>query len=133
MSEHLGYIQNIISRMANNSFLIKGWTITLISLLFILAVSGKPNIWFLILSLLPIICFWGLDSYYLRQERLFRELYNDVRLGEIKTPFTMDTRPYGKRIGYWLVFFSKTIAPLYITIILLNIALLLLITNRIIL
>ena len=75
MEKHLDYIQNVINRMANNSFLIKGWTITFISLLFILGVNDS-NYWLLVLSLLPLICFWNLDAYYLRQERLFRELYN---------------------------------------------------------
>lgn len=126
MEKHLSYIQNAINRMANNSFLIKGWTITFISLLFILSLKDS-NYWLLVLSLLPLICFWCLDAFYLRQERLFRELYNGVRLGEIKDSFTMDTRLFKKKIKYISAFFSKAIAFLYITIILLNVLLQLLV------
>src|SRR3989339_280331 len=88
MAEHLDYIQNAINRMANNSFLIKGWAITFISLLFILSVK-ESNIWYLILTFLPLFCFWGLDAYYLRQEKLFRKLYDLVRKGKVKEPFIM--------------------------------------------
>ncbi len=35
--KHLEFIQIVISRMNSNSFLIKGWTITLMSALFALA------------------------------------------------------------------------------------------------
>jgi hypothetical protein len=30
------------------------------------------------LALFPALAFWGLDAYYLRQERLFREVYRAV-------------------------------------------------------
>lgn len=132
MAEHLDYIQNAINRMANNSFLIKGWTITFISLLFILAVNGS-NYWFLILSLLPLICFWNLDAYYLRQERLFRALYNFVRKGQTKEPFIMDTTSFKKDVdSLFLTLFSPTIAAVYFPVIFINILLQLLIIKGII-
>ncbi len=134
MTKHLDYIQNTINRMANNSFLIKGWTITFISLLFILAVR-ESNIWLLALSLLPLFCFWGLDAYYLKQEKLFRELYDLVRAGKINEPFTMNVKKYvnkKKVMNWFLILFSTTIAPIYVTIILLNILIQLLIINGVI-
>jgi hypothetical protein len=132
MSNHLDYIQNTINRMSHNSFLIKGWTITFISLLFILAVNNS-NQSFLILSLLPLICFWILDAYYLRQERLFRELYNHVRKDNTADPFSMDTRPFEDRVDNWLLtLFSPTIAIVYISIIFLNVLLQLLVIRGVI-
>lgn len=74
---HLPLIQGIINRMGNNSFLIKGWTVTLVAAIFALAATGT-NQHFILVALIPIIVFWFLDSYYLKQERLYRELYNDV-------------------------------------------------------
>ena len=39
--------------------------------------------------------FWILDSYYLQQERLYRELYDDVRLQtEEKIDFSMKLSDY---------------------------------------
>lgn len=132
MAEHLDYIQNVINRMSHNSFLIKGWTITFISLLFILAVNGSSYL-LLILSLLPLVCFWGLDAYYLRQERLFRKLYDAVRQEKINDSFSMNVRQFNKSVeGWFLTLFSPTIASVYMTIILLNLILQVLIIGEII-
>ncbi|MDP2672311.1 MAG: hypothetical protein Q8O84_00670 [Nanoarchaeota archaeon] len=132
MAEHLDYIQNVINRMSNNSFLIKGWTITFISLLFILSVNKSSN-WFLFLSLLPLSCFWGLDAYYLRQERLFRKLYDAVRQGKNNYSFSMNTKYFEKDVDGWFsTLFSPTIAMIYLTIILLNLILQILIIRGII-
>ncbi|WP_053075331.1 hypothetical protein [Clostridium carboxidivorans] len=38
---YLTMIENVISRMATNSFIVKGWTITMISAILVLAVSKK--------------------------------------------------------------------------------------------
>ena len=76
---HLELIQTIISRMANNSFLLKGWTITLVAALFALA-AKDARVSFAVLALIPGLSFWGLDAYYLRQERLYRALYDAVRV-----------------------------------------------------
>jgi hypothetical protein len=44
------------------------------------------------------MAFWGLDAYYLRQERLFRKLYDDVcRSSEeqlLKDPFCLSAQKY---------------------------------------
>lgn len=76
--KHLEMIQNVITRMANNSFMLKGWAVTLVAGIFALASNDANKIFFLI-AYVPIITFWGLDAYYLRQERLYRKLYDDVR------------------------------------------------------
>lgn len=132
MAEHLDYIQGIINRMSHNSFLIKGWTITFISLLFILALN-KSSYSLLVLSLLPLLCFWGLDAYYLRQERLFRKLYDAVRKKEIDDSFSMDTKPFNASVkGWFSTLFSSTIVIIYLTIILLNLLLQILIIQGVI-
>lgn len=75
--QHLTMIQGVISRMANNSFLLRSWSIVLVAALFA-AASEKTILYFAGLALLPVIAFWILDGYFLWQERLYRELYNDV-------------------------------------------------------
>lgn len=74
---HLEMIQGIISRMANNSFLLKGWAVTLVAGIFALSAKDTDKLYF-ILAYVPIIVFWGLDAYYLLQERLYRSLYERV-------------------------------------------------------
>lgn len=79
--KHLGMIQAVINRMANNSFMLKGWTVTLVAGIFALASKDADKMYFLI-AYIPLIIFWGLDSYYLLQERLYRSLYDKVRVQE---------------------------------------------------
>jgi len=101
-------IQSIISRMANNSFLVRGWSITLIAALFALS-AKESELFFIYLAYFPAISFWILDSYYLNQERLFRDLYNKVRLlSNDQIDFSMDTSIFNKSSWYDILF-SKTI------------------------
>ena len=80
---HLQMIQAVITRMAGNSFLIKGWSVTLVAALFALA-AADTNEFFVYLAYFPAFMFWALDAYFLRQERLFRKVYDHVReLGKL--------------------------------------------------
>lgn len=76
--KHLELVQGVINRMANNSFLLKGWAVTLVAGIFALAGKDTDKLYFLA-AYIPIIVFWGLDAYYLYQERLYRSLYDKVR------------------------------------------------------
>lgn len=77
--KHLDLIQNVIARMAHNSFLLKGWAVTLVGALF--ALSQKDiNSGITIIAILLTMMFWGLDAYYLSKEHLFRLHYEEVRL-----------------------------------------------------
>ena len=76
--KHLELIQGVINRMAHCSFLLKGWSVILVSGLFALA-AKEANPLFVYIAYLPVIAFWILDGYYLYQERLYRKLYGEVR------------------------------------------------------
>ena len=67
--KHLDLIQGVINRMANNSFLLKGWSVTLISALFALAAKDSNSL-FIYLAYFPCVAFWSLDGYFLWQERM---------------------------------------------------------------
>lgn len=91
---HLQMVQAVITRMAGNSFLLKGWSVTLVSALFALA-ADKSNHTFALLGYLPVVMFWTLDAYFLRQERLFRALYDNIRAQDAaKIDFSMNTAPF---------------------------------------
>jgi hypothetical protein len=135
MIKHLEIIQGVVNRLARNSFAIKGWAITIVSAVFVLGVKQATPAYFLI-ALLPAFIFWGLDGYYLRQERLFRKLYDGIRLMTDqewgKNPFTMDTRPYNAEVVPWIcVCMSRTILPLYLimVIVIIGVTLLAFFTN----
>ena len=87
--KHLEMIQGVINRMASNSFMLKGWAVTLVAGIFALAGRDTDKMYFLV-AYIPVIVFWGLDSYYLLQERLYRTLYDKVRqLSENQIDFSM--------------------------------------------
>ncbi len=99
--KHLEMIQGVINRMAANSFLLKGWSVTLISALFALAAKDS-NVFFVYLSYFPCAMFWSLDGYFLRQERLYRKLYESVALQNIdEIDFTMKTSKYEALVESW--------------------------------
>lgn len=116
---HLGMIQAIINRMAANSFLLKGWSVTLVSALFALA-AAQAKISFVYLAYFPAIAFWILDGYFLQQESLFRALYDRVRvLEETKIDFSMNTGTVSGGVASWAeVIFSKTLLIFHGTVIL---------------
>ena len=73
----LEMIQNVITRMASNSFMLKGWAVTLVAGTFALSAKEANHLFFLV-AYIPIILFWFLDSYYLQMERKYRALYTVV-------------------------------------------------------
>ena len=106
--KHLEFIQGVVNRLASDSFRIKGWSVVLVAaLLVLLAREGRPD--FLYIGLVPVLFFWGLDGYFLWQERLFRALYDHVRgLDEKAVDFSMDTRPF--RTGYSRTWLGATLS-----------------------
>lgn len=75
--KHLEFIQNVITRMNSNSFMVKGWAVTLVAALFALS-DEDTNKYFYMIALIPIPAFWFLDGFFLASERRFRELYASV-------------------------------------------------------
>lgn len=95
--KHLEFIQATISRLSNNSFLLKGWNITIISALFVLS-SKETNVNFFWLAISVSLIFWVLDGYYLRLERKYRTLYNLVRQKQpSEVDFNLDVQQISSR------------------------------------
>lgn len=95
-SKHLEFVQAVVARLSNSSFLVKGWAMTLTGIIAAVATQGaKPGS--ALIGPGVTVGFWLLDSSYLRQERQFRILYEQVASqppGAIP-PFTMDAARYG--------------------------------------
>jgi hypothetical protein len=111
--KHLEFIQSAISRMANNSFLLKGWVVALTGGL--LALTFKEiNRHYLYVSMIVLMLFWWLDSYYLSRERRFVALYDIVRMkNEESTDFSMDIGLLSTEGGWPACAFSRTQALFY--------------------
>ena len=109
--KHLEMVQGVINRMANNSFMLKGWAVTLVAGIFALSGDATDKLYFHV-AYIPIIVFWVLDTYYLLQERLYRSLYDKVRaIDEDDIDFSMKatTEEFNSnRNCYCSCFFSGT-------------------------
>ena len=123
--KHLEFIQSIIDRLGRNSFMIKGWMITIVAAsiaLYAGSISDDSfgNTAFILVGILPTLLFWFLDSYYLQQERKFRGIYEDVaqlsdkdkRVDVKKFEMPLDKYTKGD-YSFYNSATSRTIAPLY--------------------
>lgn len=77
--KHLEMIQGVVNRLAADSFRIKGWAVVLVGALLVLVVREDRTA-LAAIGFIPVALFWSLDAYFLWQERLFRALYDHVRL-----------------------------------------------------
>jgi hypothetical protein len=116
--KHLEFIQAVIARLSTDSFLMKGWALTLAGGLYGFA-ANHLNPRLAAVGLLPVLAFWFLDAYFLRQERLFRCLYEDARRpGNGVSAFSMDTSAYrhDDLVAWPSVIFSLTLRVFYGTL-----------------
>ncbi len=112
-------IQDIIKRMAFNSFMIKGWAITLVIVALLLKGTGY-QFW---IAFIPLLVFWFLDTYFLWQERMYRELYKWVIENRLKTDeylFDMNGSRFRKKVkSKFRIMFSITLFWFYGSIVVL--------------
>ena len=85
-----------------NSFLLKAWTVTLVSALFAFA-TKDTNIKYVLITYISTPVFWFLDGYYLSLERQYRALYNVVKeKNENDIDFDLNASPFNKGRDTWL-------------------------------
>lgn len=133
LNKEIDLIQGCINRMAHNSFVVKGWLISLIAV--VLGLFSKNfNINLLCLICLIITwCFWYLDGFFLKTERLYRWKYEWI----IKKRLTTDENCYNLNPyeeSMWLknkdgqarkkpkilrIMFTKTLTPIYLPMVVL--------------
>ena len=102
-------IQDCIKRMASNSFILKGWYVSLVFLGETLLVSKDVRPCYpLFLLLVLTSIFWWLDDFFLKMETLYRWKYEWVIKERLKgnTSDLYDLNPYNK--GMWINPIQKT-------------------------
>ncbi|AIF68432.1 hypothetical protein GZ22_18590 (plasmid) [Terribacillus saccharophilus] len=116
---YLEMIQNVINRMASNSFLLKGWTVTIVAGLFVFANTREMDSNYILIGLIPAIFFWILDGFFIHQEKLFRKLYEHVTtINDSGIDFSMDTSPFIEDVKNWFkCIISKTLLIFYLPIV----------------
>ncbi len=130
--EHLKMIEDIIKRMASNSFYLKGWSVSLISAILVF-VKLDANICFIWIALLPTITFWYLDAYYLQLERKYKKLYKEVQNdynNETNNVVLFDMKATSFQVdNIWQIMWSDSIKPIYLTIIILIFLVFIIVSN----
>ncbi len=114
--KHLEMIQAVINRLGNNSFLLKSWSMTVIvAAAVLIARYDLQNACIILALILPVLGFWILDGYFLWQERLFRQVYDDVRQ-KTDTDFKMDAMKHRKKpkCSWVSAIFSITLVIFYL-------------------
>lgn len=92
-------IQGIIKRKSNHSFLIKGWTVSLIVAILIL--QGQQT--HVMIAFIPLLAFWFLDAHYLQRIRRYKVLYkwnieNRLKTDEYMFDININDR-FGKAVA----------------------------------
>ena len=109
--KHMDFVQAIITRLANNSFLLKGWALTLASAVLGFAITQKQA-GLALAALVPVTAFWLLDTYYLRQERAFRDMYVDIAAKRVRD-FRIEPQPYAEKHLWRKAGFSVSLGIYY--------------------
>lgn len=113
MLKEIEIIQDIIRRMGFNSFMIKGWAITLVVVTLLLR-GTEYQVW---IAFIPLLVFWFLDAYFLWQERMYRKLYEWVINNRLKTEeYLFDMNAYrfeGEVQSRFRIMFSITLGWFY--------------------
>lgn len=116
MLKYLEFLQNIITRMNTNSFQIKTFAITITSAIVAFFYDKNYDKSALAFYITMILIFWILDASYLRMERAYRDIYNDVIKGEKYELFDLSAKERLKnpKFNYCCIMPSWSLAPLYI-------------------
>ncbi len=114
--KHLEMTQAVINRLGRNSFLLKSWSMTvLVAAMVLIAKQELQNPYIALVLLIPILGFWILDGYFLWQERLFRQVYNEIRQ-QTDTDFKMNVGKHKDKpkCNRGSAIFSQTLVIFYL-------------------
>jgi hypothetical protein len=83
LHKEIDLVQECITRMAQNSFAIKGWAVGIVTALIALS-AERIELWALcLISIGILVVFWALDAFFLKMEKCYRFKYEwiiEVRL-----------------------------------------------------
>ncbi|WP_329414738.1 HIT domain-containing protein [Nocardia vinacea] len=101
--QHLGFIQSVVTRMAQSSATAKSWLLPIVTATYGFAITKEAPL-IAVIGIVAVLVFALLDANYLKQERAFRALYDKVAEGSSIPEFSMNptlAAPAGRRSNYW--------------------------------
>ncbi|MGM4925225.1 hypothetical protein AB8A31_20160 [Tardiphaga sp. 804_B3_N1_9] len=107
--KHLEMVQGLVTRIAGYGVSLKSYCITVVTAVLGFSLTlQRPEV--AALALLPLITFALLDAQYLRVERRFRALFDEIRQQSWDTAPTFEINlraapaiPYTKALGSWSI------------------------------
>lgn len=120
--KEIDLIQSCISRMAQNSFMVKGWFVSIYAVILAL-LPEKVNMLLLCVSLISAnLIFWYLDGFFLRTEKIYRKIYDwvlEVRpKNNRELMYQLNPTCFKGKIGevesIWKIMWSKTLRWFYL-------------------
>lgn len=137
--KEIDLIQACINRMAQNSFMIKGWTISLVAVVLAVLPESFDLTGLCLIGIVATLCFWYLDAFFLRTEKLYRWKYEWVLEKRLSCEdFCYNLDPYNTQM--WLlnkdgtekkapnireIMATKTLFPIYLPLLVLSVVVLL--------
>ena len=119
---YISLLQESITRMASNCTSCKTWLITIVSALCALQLANDAIKGYLWIALIPTVLFLVLDSYYLGQEKRFRDIEDGfverIKSGEDALPELYTFKNCGEHTCryFWMGFFSPSTWVMYATV-----------------
>lgn len=120
--KEIDLIQSCITRMAQNSFMIKGWFVSIYAVILAL-LPEKVNLFLLCIVLAVVnLSFWYLDGFFLRTEKLYRKMYDWILEERPKNNrellYKLNPHEFEGRIeeveSIWKIMWSKTLKWFYL-------------------
>lgn len=118
LHKEIDLIQGCINRMASNSFMLKGWTISLVAVVLALTEDRSNPLFLLCCIFIPLLCFWYLDAFFLRTEKMYRKMYEwtlkERKEGNIEYQYDLNPHRFKKDVeSCCRIMFSKTLRVFY--------------------
>jgi hypothetical protein len=118
LHKEIDLIQGCINRMASNSFMLKGWTISLVAVVLALTEDRANPLFLLCCIFIPLLCFWYLDAFFLRTEKMYRKLYEWVleerKKGNVEYQYDLNPHRFNNAVeSCCRIMFSKTLSVFY--------------------
>lgn len=120
LHKEIDFIQAVITRMANNSFVLKGWLVSLVAVVLALT-KDKIAIgdikYFSLTLCFPVLVFWYLDAFFLHKEKCYRKLYEwtiENRLSTYDFSYSLNYKRFEDKVGsVFKVMFTETLRLFY--------------------
>lgn len=109
-------IQDVITRMAEESARTKNYCLTMFGILATASVAAQSEL-LAVLGVVMALLFWAVDARYLQQERWYRALFDLVRSQSGPADFNMDPgADLRKQHSLAAAFFGRSVLAFYGTI-----------------